>query len=142
METSQNQQIIDHEHLKLLSIFHYVLAGIAAFFACIPIIHVIIGLFLILAPHQFGPGNQQPPVFVGLLFVFLGGFIILAGWTYAVLVFFAGKFIARRTNYTYCFVVACVECIYVPFGTVLGVFSIIVLSRPGVKAMFAGKPGG
>ena len=36
----------------------------------------------------------------------------------------------------YCLVVAAVECIFMPFGTVLGVFTIIVLMRPGVKERF------
>jgi hypothetical protein len=76
-----------------------------------------------------------------LLFVIMGGIFFVLGWTYAILVFFAGRFIARRKNYTYCFVVACVECLLMPMGTVLGVFSIIVLNRPGVKALFGGKPG-
>jgi len=34
----------DEEHLKLLSIFHYVVGGIAAFFAFFPIIHLVIGI--------------------------------------------------------------------------------------------------
>ena len=52
------QQILDNEHLKLLSIFHYVVSGLAAFFACIPIIHLVIGLFFILAPQKLGPGSN------------------------------------------------------------------------------------
>ena len=36
----------------------------------------------------------------------------------------------------YCFVVAAIECILIPFGTVLGVFTIIALSRPSVKVLF------
>jgi hypothetical protein len=32
---------------------------------------------------------------------------------------------------------ACVACLSVPLGTVLGVFTIIVLMRPSVKALFA-----
>jgi hypothetical protein len=31
---------------------------------------------------------------------------------------------------------ACVECIFIPFGTVLGAFTILVLMRPSVKEMF------
>ena len=34
----------DSEHLKLLSIFHYVVAAMAALFACIPFIHFFMGL--------------------------------------------------------------------------------------------------
>ena len=37
------QPILDNEHLKLLSVFHYVKAGISAFFACIPIIQGVFG---------------------------------------------------------------------------------------------------
>jgi len=37
----------------------------------------------------------------------------------------------------FCFVVACIECLFMPFGTVLGAFTIIVLMRPSVKNLFA-----
>jgi hypothetical protein len=141
METPSpgSQQILDNEHLKLLSIFHYVKGGITALFACIPIIHVVFGLVLIVAPRLFGHGNDQPPAFLGWLFVILGFFIIFLGWTVAVLVLIAGRCIARRRHYTFCFVVACLECLSVPFGTVLGVFTILVLNRQSVKALF--NPG-
>jgi hypothetical protein len=133
------QRILDDEHLRLLSIFHYVKGGITALFACIPIIHVVFGLVLIVAPRLFGHGNDQPPAFLGWLFVILGFFIIFLGWTVAVLVLIAGRCIARRRHYTFCFVVACLECLSVPFGTVLGVFTILVLNRQSVKALF--NPG-
>ena len=135
-----SQQIIDNEHLRLLSIFYYVKGAITALFACIPIIHVILGLVFILAPHLFGHGKDQPPAFLGFLFVILGSFLILLGWTFAVLVLIAGKCIARRKHYTFCFVVACIECLSVPFGTVLGVFTILVLNRPSVKELFNPRP--
>ena len=130
------QQIVDNEHLKLLSIFHYVMGGLAALFGCIPIIHVILGLFFILSPHSFGEGPNQPPPFIGWLFLLLGGCFILFAWTYAILVLFAGRCIAQRKRHTYCFIVACVECLWVPFGTCLGVFTILVLNRTSVKALF------
>jgi hypothetical protein len=63
--------------------------------------------------------------------------LILVGWTFAVLVLIAGRFIARRKHYTLCFVMACVDCLSVPFGTVLGVFTILVLNRQSVKELFA-----
>ena len=138
--SSHPQQILDNEHLRLLSIFHYVMGGISALFACIPIFHVVMGLVFILAPHVFGHGRDQPPAFIGWLFVILGGSFILLGWTFAALVLIAGKCLGRRKHYTYCFVVACVECLSVPFGTVLGVFTILVLNRASVKALFNPKP--
>ena len=56
----------DEEHLRLLSIFHYVVGGIAGFFACFPVIHLIMGIAML--PGTFG--NGPPPVF-GLLFVMM-----------------------------------------------------------------------
>jgi hypothetical protein len=139
METTSpnQQQNPDNEHLKLLCIFHYVVSGMAALFACFPIIHLVLGLFFILAPEKFGHGSQQPPAWIGWFFVAFASVLILVGWTLAVLVLMAGRFITRRKHYMFCFVMACVECIFMPFGTVLGVFTILVLNRASVKELFA-----
>ncbi len=134
------QSNADTEHLKLLSIFHYVIGGMAVLFACIPIIHLVIGLFFIIAPEKLGHGSNQPPAFIGWFFVIFASCFILIGWTIGALILVAGRFIARRKHYTFCFVMACVECLFMPFGTVLGVFTILVLNRPAVKAMFTPRP--
>jgi len=134
------QETAEAEHLRLLSIFHYVVAGMAALFACFPLIHLALGLFMVIAPEKFGPPKDQPPAFIGWFFVAFAGFFILAGWTFAALVLTAGRFIARRKHYTFCFVMACIECMFMPFGTVLGVFTIIVFIRQSVKALFTPKP--
>jgi hypothetical protein len=36
---------------------------------------------------------------------------------------------------------ACIECLFLPFGTILGVFTIIVLSRESVKELFGAPVG-
>jgi hypothetical protein len=134
------QAILDNEHLRLLSIFYYVKGGITALFACIPIIHLVLGLVFIIAPNACGHGNDQPPAFLGWLFLFLGSLLILFGWTFAVLTLVAGGCINHRKHYTFCLVVACIECLSVPFGTVLGIFTIVVLNRASVKQLFNPRP--
>ena len=131
------QQILDNEHLRLLYTFHYVVSGLAAFFACFPIINLVIGLFFILAPEKFGHGSNQPPAFIGWFLVGLASVFILVGWTFAAFVLVAGRLIAGRKHYAFCFVTACVECVFMPFGTVLGVLTILVLNRQSVKELFA-----
>jgi hypothetical protein len=129
----------DLEHVRLLSIFHYVMAGIGALFACFPVFHLVFGLVLLFAPGalEHGPkGNPEIPRFIGLFFAGFAAAMILAGWTVAFCVFLAGRFLAGHSHYTFCLVVAGVLCIMVPFGTVLGVFTIIVLMRPSVKTLF------
>jgi hypothetical protein len=129
----------DGEHLRLLSIFHYVVGGLMALFACFPLIHIAMGAMLLLNPDAFNKG-QAPPFpaqTVGFMFVVIGSVIVLAGWLAAVLIFIAGRFLSRRKHHTFCVVIAGLSCVFFPFGTALGVFSLIVLLRPSVKEMFA-----
>ena len=137
--SSESRALIDAEHLRLLSIFHYVVAGISALFACIPIIHLVIGIMFVTFGDKMGTGKDQPPAFVGWFFIGIASVFIVLGWTFAMLQFFAARNIAARKHYTYCFVLACVEYIFMPFGTVLGIFTLLVLSRPSVKPLFTGR---
>ena len=130
MNLNQNEQ-----HLKLLSLFHYIVGGLTAFFSCFALIHLVFGIVMIVAPESFDSGDTPPP-FLGWLFALIGGSIILFGWTLAGFVIAAGRFLTRRKHYMFCMVIAGIECMVMPFGTVLGVFTIIVLMQPAVKEMF------
>jgi len=130
----------DEEHLRLLSIFHYVVGGLAGLFALFPVFHLLIGLFMIYAPGKFAPNIQLPTAFIGWFFVIFAVLFITLGLIFAASVVTAGCFLARRKHYTFCLVMGCVECLFVPFGTVLGVFTILVLSRETVKQLFGANP--
>jgi hypothetical protein len=73
---------------------------------------------------------------VGWLFFIMGLVFFLFGQTMALAIIVSGRFIAKRRHYLYSFVIACIECAFFPFGTVLGVFTIIVLSRESVKELY------
>ena len=125
----------DLEHLKLLSIFHYVAAGMAALVACIPFIHFFMGLAMALGAFDEGDPATRP---VGLGIMAFAALFIAAGWTLAALMALAGRSLAQRKRYTFCLVMGGVECLFMPVGTVLGVFTIIVLVRDSVKELFRG----
>jgi hypothetical protein len=125
------------EHLQLLTIFHYVVAGLAALFSFFPLLYSLVGGFLLYAAHHPGPNNQEPPpAFLGWIFIAVGVVFFLAGMTMAICILIAGQCLSRRKAYSFALVIACVECLFIPFGTILGVFTIIVLSRESVKALF------
>ena len=124
----------DREHLKLLSIFHYVVGAMTALFACFPLIHLAIGIAMLCGAFD---GKNGPPPLVGLFFIIFSSIFILCGWALAVCMVIAGTRLARYQARTYCLVLAAIECIFVPFGTVLGVFTIIVLMKDSVKELFA-----
>lgn len=123
----------DLEHLKLLSIFHYVAAGMAAMVACIPFIHFFMGLAMALGAFDEGDAATRP---VGLGIMAFAALFIAAGWTLAALMVLAGRSLAKRRRYTFCLVMGGIECLFMPVGTVLGVFTIIVLVRDSVKELF------
>jgi hypothetical protein len=135
-EASSSRALIDAEHLKLLSIFHYVVAGLSALFGCIPIFHLAFGIMFLTLGDKMGAGKDAPPAFLGWFIIGMASVFILIGWTLAVLLFCAARFIAARRHYNFCFVLACVECLFAPFGTILGVFTLLVLCRPSVKPLF------
>ena len=135
----------DAEHLRLLSIFHYVLAGLIGLFGCMPFIHVGIGVVFITG-NMPSNGNGPPPEF-GWIFVVAGSMAIIFAWTVAILLLVAAGRLKKRRSWTFCFVTACVSCMFMPPGTALGVFTILVLVRDSVKASFAqaqadGRPSG
>ena len=130
----------DQDHLRLLSVFHYVVGGIAGLFSFFPVIHLVLGLLFIFAPEKLDGKGQPPPPFIGWFFVGIALLFMAVGWTYAVLVLTTGRFLARRKHYLFCLVMGGVECIFMPFGTVLGIFTIVVLMRETVKGLFTRNP--
>jgi len=131
----------DRQQLQLLSTLHYVFGGITMAIGSFPLIHLILGIALVTGTIPIDSADDPfPKEFFGWMFVVIPSILILMSWSVAILSIISGKKLARRKNYSYCFFVACVECLFMPFGTALGVFTIIVLSRESVKALFSPSP--
>ena len=153
------------EHLRLLSIFHYVTGGIGYLFSLIPIIHLSLGLFFLFAPEDFfetgvhpmlptevstevSPAPDQAPVptlnpnaifparLFGTIFTVVALVIIIAGFTLSTLIVVAGRRLAQHRSHTFCLIIGGIECLFMPFGTVLGVFTIITLLKPEARQLF------
>lgn len=131
----------DDQHLKLLSIFHYVVGGILALFSLLPLIHVGVGVAMLSASSSPQSRGQPPPEWFAWMFIAIGSVVILLGLAVAVSVLIAGACLARRRHHLYCMVMAGIECFFMPLGTVLGVFSLVVLLRDSVKELFAAGDG-
>src|SRR2546422_6352655 len=115
----------DEENLRLLSIFHYVVAGIAGIFALFPLLYVGMGALMLCgkfdAPHQ----DPMARPFRWVM-IFIGAFFFLARLAFVVCLVLAGRYLTRRRHYTFCLVAAALACMFMPFGTVLGGFTIVV----------------
>jgi len=123
----------DAQHLKLLAVFHYVLAALSLAglaFLCLhwAFLHAILSM-----PPKAGH-PPPPPVFALFQWFYLfAGFFIVAG---GVLTLISGLCIARRQARTFSLVVAGLHCLMFPFGTALGVFTLIVLLRESVVDIY------
>ena len=138
------QQRQDDEHLRLLSLFHYIAGGLTALISCLFLIHFFMGLALLTNPGFFDSPSSRgepPPAFMGWIFTAIGGVAVLIGWTVGGLTIYAGRCLAARQKHTFIFVMAILNCMSVPIGTALGVFTLIVINRPSVKALFDAAPG-
>ncbi len=50
----------------------------------------------------------------------------------------AGYWLRRYRNRVFIFIVAGLSCLSMPYGTVLGIFTFVVLRRPVAEQLFAG----
>lgn len=140
MEESSGAAGQDREQLELLSLFHYVAAGIVALLTLVPFVQLAVGLTM--AAQQLRRPRPEDFLLVALgwLFVSIAALAIACGLGYAACLAVAGRSLARRERHTFCLVVAVVSCFLVPFGTLLGVFTLLVLIRPSVRELFAAPP--
>ena len=136
----------DEEHLRLLSIFHYVVGGLTTLFGCLGLLYVAMGIIFVSLPasawssHGTHHAGDAPPPFMGWLITGFGTIITLFAWTVAALTIYSGICLKQRRKRTLSLVTAGLNCLQVPFGTALGVFTFMVLNRPTVQALYARVP--
>lgn len=130
-------QTDDDRYLDVIGILYYVLGGIVGLCSLFPGIYILIGLAALT-----GNMNEMPPgeakVFGGV-FVGIGGLFMLIGFGLAVCAILTGMKLRARRSHTFCLVMAAISCLFMPLGTALGIFAIIVLVKPEVRAAF-GNP--
>lgn len=130
----------DAEHLKLLSVFHYVSAGLALAGLGFMFLHFLFFQSMMSDPGMWSGGKGGPPpqvLFTMMKFIY--GFMGLFFTAYAVINFLSARYLVQRRRRMFSFVAAALNCLHVPVGTTLGVFTIIVLSRDSVIEAYGGN---
>ena len=125
----------DEEYLDLLGIGNYVVGGITALFSLFPLLHVGIGIMM-LTGGMHSDSGEAPPAWFGLFFILFAGLFILVGEALAFALIMAGRYIRQRRRHTFCLVASAIACVFFPFGTIIGVLSLILLTKPDIKALF------
>ncbi len=133
----------DADHLRTLAILHYVWGGLILLFSCFTIIYIVLGVMVLSGAIKFPPttgpagGPQPSPELFGWMFAGFGGCGLVLGSTLGILTIVSGRRMGQRRSRTFSIVIASINCLSVPLGTTLGVFTLVVLLRDSVKAMYA-----
>jgi hypothetical protein len=138
----RDQRKADADHLRLLSIFHFVGAGLAVLGIGFLAAHYLFLHAFVDNPEMWKnqKGAVPPPREFFALFKWF--YIVFGAWfaVSGVLNLISGIFLGRKQFRAFSLVVAFMNCIHIPLGTVLGVFTIIVLLRPSVREVYETQP--
>lgn len=138
----EKQAIIDSEHLRLLAMFHYISGAMTLLFSGLFLLQLLV--FKAIAGHvdhtRFETGQDEIPI--EILNIFMIGFtgITMFGVLFGIAQIVSGVFLAKRKNWLFSFIVALPNAFMIPYGTMLAIFTLIVLDRPSVKAIYGKQP--
>jgi len=126
----------DEGDLNLLGTLHYVWTGLLGC-TTIAVVLYFVGIAGFIANAPSGPHGHphDQEVVAGVMVVF--GIVMAAVLVpLIVLHLLAAAGLRKRTRYTLVLVMSGFTCLSFPLGTGLGIWTIMVLMRPGVKALF------
>jgi len=118
----------DIRYLNVLAVFHFIVAGIVALISCAPLINLFIGFSMLEEiPRAIAQGElfSDQILVPFIMFTLLPVTFSVVGWMFSVAIALNAYYIKKRKWLIYCLVMGGIETIFMPFGTVLGVFTII-----------------
>lgn len=137
------RRIIDVEHLKLLAIFHYVSGGMAVLFSSLFFFYAgamtLIPAEVLDTPRQPIPGVDAQLALSVITWLF--GTLGALGIIYGILQIISGRLMMKRRRRLFSLIVAIPNVIFIPYGTILSVLTIIVLDRNSVKELYLERAG-
>jgi hypothetical protein len=128
----------DLEHVRLLSIFHFVIAGLTVVGIAFLWVHYFMMHTIFSNPDAWKGQNAPPKGFLDAFiwfYLFMGVIFLIA----FVLNLLSGFFLWYKKHRMFSLVIAAIDCIQIPIGTALGIFTILVLSRDSVRELYSGK---
>jgi hypothetical protein len=132
----------NEQYLKILAIFYYILGALLALVGFFPIIHLWLGYMMVFMPNQMGGRGNPPPAALGWFFMIMAAGVMVSLWGLALCMILTGRYLIRHRHHMFCLVIAALVCMNAPLGTVLGVFTLVLLLKPEVKEMFEGRADG
>jgi hypothetical protein len=125
------------DQLNVLRILYFVYAGLMGLGGCFPVFHLAMGLVLLFAPLKPAASSDPFPIkLFGLFFVVMALIFMALIWTMGVLALLTARNLKQPRRLLFCRVTAGILCAMFPFGTALGVTTLIMLSKADMAALF------
>ena len=145
MTQEEKQAVVDDEQLRLLALFHYIFGGLGVAFALFAVVWtvVIATMFASFPPPAAGVSEEAAQQFRNMPAFMIAFFGVFAGLgvVYGVLQIVSGRCIARRRARLFTLIVALPGLLFIPYGTLLSVFTFVVLERASVERLYlSGQP--
>ena len=80
--------------------------------------------------------NAELPFNFGWIFIIIGGIGLIFCIAIGVLTLLASKYLKEVKNYNFIFAMAIVNCLTGILGILLGVFTLVELTKPEIKKLF------
>jgi hypothetical protein len=152
------QQVVARERFRLLALGYYIKGALGVALISIFLIHFffLLGLSFLpesawnrpirtpntaqsasaVSPPSPHPTNDMPPVIMFRIFAAVIGVIILMGWTFGALTIYAGRCVQKRRHRVFILVMGGLNCVLIPWGTLLGIATFIVMQSPAGQEEF------
>ena len=128
----------DLEHLRLLGLVYYILAASAGIGTLVTAIwFAFAGTTFPQVSMNSAVGGLFARPLMGAILGSAGVLALAAGLGWALLAYFAGRNLGAHRARVFCMVIAALTCLSFPWGTALGVCTLIVLNRRPVKVLFS-----
>lgn len=125
-------------NLKLLTIFQFIYTGFCGLGILFLIFHYRMMSYF-MTQEELWTGEEQMPFDPAEFFDMFQGFYILFGIMLAVGIAMnlaSAIFMMQRRFRLYSVILGGLNCLWIPFGTLIGIFTIILLEKDGIKELY------
>lgn len=126
----------DFEALDTLALLHRIAAGLFGAISLCGVPALLLGA----SANSYGPitGEDGPPPHIyGGVFILIGGGVFALHFALAILFWLAGGWIKHRRCHTTLIVLDVLLLLWTPLGTALGIYGLILLTKPHVRTTFS-----
>jgi hypothetical protein len=122
----------DLKQLKILSICHYLYGSLFMSISLFAISFSIKGIISILVNPQSSSQSSSNPILAVVLFAILLSFVLIL----SICLIASGHYLVQRKRYWFIRKIAQIESCIFPLGTILGLYTLYILSKTSVKSLY------